>query len=127
MNKQIHLIIDGYKCNHKRLNDISYWYKLLNEILPKMLNMQTLGYPIIYNYKNNDPKLDGLTGFQIITTSHISFHTWIKEGTLKMDIFSCVYFDVNKIKDFLEKELDIKLLIFKIIERGDSLEEVKKI
>ena len=40
-----------------------------------------------------------------------------------MDIFSCRFFDANRIKDFLKKELDIKLLIFKIIERGDSLGE----
>ena len=121
MNKQIHLIIDGYKCNHKKLGDINYWYKLLNETLPNMLNMQTLGYPIIYDYKNSDPKLEGLTGFQIILTSHISFHTWIKEGTLKMDIFSCRFFDANRIKDFLKKELDIKLLIFKVTRSSLSI------
>ena len=137
-NQQTHLLIDGYKCNHKKLDDMEFWYDLIHNKIPKLLDMKVCGFPKIIRFvdKNytyidklsgkkishiRNPDLDGLTGFQIIATSHISFHTWVNTGVLKMDIFSCRYFNTERIKEFIKKEIDIKLLNFRIVDRGDEI------
>ena len=43
----------------------------------------------------------GLTGIMVITTSHITIHTFTKQGRAFADVFSCVEFDGYKVMDLV--------------------------
>jgi len=43
----------------------------------------------------------GVTGFVIIETSHLSFHSFSHTGQLMFDLFSCQPYDSNKIEEEL--------------------------
>lgn len=42
----------------------------------------------------DEPNNEGVTGFVVITTSHISIHIW-DTGLVHLDVFSCRHFDTN--------------------------------
>ena len=43
----------------------------------------------------------GLTGIMVITTSHITIHTFTKQGKAFADVFSCVGFDGYMVMDLI--------------------------
>jgi S-adenosylmethionine/arginine decarboxylase-like enzyme len=69
-----------------------FLYNLVSEI-----NMEVLINPIL-KYSHND----AWTGLIGIVTSHISFHYWVIDGYLQLDIYSCKEFDIKKTRYFLD-------------------------
>ena len=59
---------------------------------------------------------EGISAFCLITTSHISLHTWdkISPNLLQLDVYSCKDFDINivldEIKEFNPLSLKCKFL-----------------
>jgi S-adenosylmethionine/arginine decarboxylase-like enzyme len=47
----------------------------------------------------------GLTGQIGLVTSHASIHSWDEFGFHELDVYSCKYFDIEKLLDFLHLEL----------------------
>ena len=45
----------------------------------------------------------GLTGWVVLTTSHVSIHTFIKQGMAFIHLFSCVEYDAALIKQAVEE------------------------
>lgn len=91
-----HLILDFEGCDSKKLEDVDLFYNLLDE-LPEEVGMKKLILPYVVKGKF----YPGVTGFVIIETSHLSFHSFSETGQLKFDLFSCKAYDAEKI----EKEL----------------------
>ena len=73
------------------------------ENLPKKIDMVALCPPFILKYLNPPDISWGLTGFIIISTSHISFHTFPEKRTLHFDMFSCRPFEEEDIIKYLDK------------------------
>ena len=96
-------MLDCYKCNSKKLDDLHYVYKFLEE-LPKKLHMNVLCKP--YAMRNDTDTDYGVTGFVVIAESHISIHTFPKEEYFTMDIYSCKPFDTEKIVPYIAKHFD---------------------
>lgn len=53
---------------------------------------------------------EGLTGFIVIETSHISFHWWSTTGLLQFDVYSCADFDTQLVEDTLRAQFSDKYL-----------------
>lgn len=49
----------------------------------------------------------GITGFCVISTSHVSIHCWPLRKFFSMDVFSCKDFDVRKALDVIQRYLQV--------------------
>lgn len=78
----IHYLLEFFGCNKRQLNSVPFWEKLLTKAMTgadtKILNK--------YFYKFSPY---GLTGYFLLSASHISFHTWYENDYVACDVFSC--------------------------------------
>lgn len=89
-----HVMIDLYGCNPELLANEVFLRKVLDDY-PERIGMEKVS-PVDLRYiTTSNPLDDGLSGFVIIATSHISLHAWPSYGMVNMDIFSCETFDVQ--------------------------------
>lgn len=85
-----HLTLDLYLCNKKRLLDLDFIYKILDE-LPDLIGMHKISPPQVMIQHANPDTFDkgGISGFVLIAESHISVHTFVAQEYVSIDIFSC--------------------------------------
>lgn len=94
-----HVMIDLYGCNAQLLADASLLQSVLDEY-PNRVGMQKVSPAFLQHIKTSCPLDDGLSGFVIIATSHISLHAWPCYGMINIDIFSCEDFQTATVGDF---------------------------
>jgi S-adenosylmethionine/arginine decarboxylase-like enzyme len=82
--------------------------------LVEILNMKVLTPPVAKYC--DDEFNEGVSGFIMITTSHISMHFW-DNGLLQMDVFSCKNFHEYDVIDYMKKHLDLSIVYQKTIFR----------
>lgn len=101
-----HLTLDLYGCDEKKLSDIEFITKILND-LPDLINMTKISSPQVTKYDGNPKSFDrgGLSGFVLIAESHITIHTFTSDKFASVDIFSCKRFDIKKVENFLIESL----------------------
>ncbi|MFA6383228.1 MAG: adenosylmethionine decarboxylase [Parcubacteria group bacterium] len=78
----IHYLIEFFGCEAEQIDSVDFWKK----ILPEAVKGTTMGVLHSYFHKFN-PK--GVTGFLLLSSSHISVHTWPENGYVACDIFTC--------------------------------------
>jgi S-adenosylmethionine decarboxylase len=89
-----HLTLDLYGCNKENLINSSLIYKILDK-LPEMIGMHKISEPSISFFQNNplgnEKSFDkgGISGFVLISESHITIHTFANQNFASIDIFSC--------------------------------------
>jgi len=88
-----HLMIDLYQIDSALLADRELLLRTLTEY-PGQIGMEAAGPPVLRNIQTSNPLDDGMSGFSIIFTSHISLHSWPPYGMVNLDVFSCNDFDV---------------------------------
>jgi len=116
-NYGLHITIDGYRGDKKRLGDVNHMYQFLHD-LPAHVGMNKVGFPqIIQEGKVED--LVGISGFQFIIESHISMHTYAEEGFLSFDLYSCKEFETDIVEKLLTEAYDLKDLEINIVKRGN--------
>lgn len=80
--KGTHFIFDLYGCNFELLNDRT----LLEDILLKSADAASM--EVLHSHFHEfEPH--GITGLVLLSTSHISVHTWPEHGYGAFDVFSC--------------------------------------
>ncbi len=112
-----HLTLDLGKCNPKKLSDLSFIFKFLND-LPTKIGMTKITQPYVFEYSGLVPQDKGITGFVVIAESHISIHTFQDKDYAFVDIFSCKYFDHEKVKKILIDAFESKNPKTNVIMRG---------
>ena len=123
-----HLMYSGFKCSSSNVSNLSYIRHLLNT-LPEVLGMQILGPPVLYNVTQDIHEDVGITGTAIITTSHLSIHTFpqgqrgtIEQPFFTFDCYSCKDFDSDLVCDILNEafqpEKVEKVLVHRLNEEG---------
>ncbi|MFH1586651.1 MAG: adenosylmethionine decarboxylase [Candidatus Diapherotrites archaeon] len=113
-----HLMLDGYDCDRANLDDEGLVRGILGE-LPGELGMKILGGPVVERYLGNgghDP--GGLSGFVMITDSHISIHTVPEKGFVSVDVYSCKEFDVERAKGYFKDKFGIGKMDVNLVKRG---------
>ena len=113
----MHLVIDGYGGDAKKLQDPEYLRRFLDEF-PMTLGMTKISQPLIINY--DAPKFEdsGVTGFVIIAESHISVHTFPHRDLVNIDIFSCKSFDAQQAREAVKRLFGLQEVETWILERG---------
>ena len=109
------LVIDLYGCDYDVINSKKQIEKIIHHICKKIkTNIVAEKYHVF------EPI--GITGFVIISTSHIAIHTWPEYNYAAIDIFSCKTGLPSVIADELKKlfgadEYTTKTILRKITTR----------
>lgn len=95
--KSTHLIVDVRKSTHvTKFIDENAVQELFDLILVAT-NLHPLGDVTYFQFPEDQQRgyERGLTATQILTTSHMSYHSCIEDGGFAFDVFSCVDFDTD--------------------------------
>ncbi|MBI5228839.1 S-adenosylmethionine decarboxylase [Candidatus Micrarchaeota archaeon] len=100
-----HLVLDLRDCPSKKLENEQFVRDFLKE-LPKEIGMKPISKPVVKRIKT---KFDeGISGFVMLSESHVSIHTFPKFHSAHLDVFSCKPFDVEEVKKNIEKRFSAK-------------------
>ncbi|MEO2078608.1 MAG: adenosylmethionine decarboxylase [Bacillus sp. (in: firmicutes)] len=106
-----HIIIDGFECDSLHLNNIAFLENLCKKAA------LDAGMEILYSYFHQfQPQ--GVTGVLVLSTSHLSIHTWPEEGYASLDMYTCGDSDLTAPVNLLLKELAAQKAMVYSIERG---------
>lgn len=110
-----HYIIDLFGCNSKQINSSSFLEKVMTESIE--------GTDIVLlnsAFHTFDPQ--GVTGFFLLSTSHLSIHSWPEHKYISIDVYSCSDERTTRlvVNEILAK-LDHKKAIVKLIDRTYNL------
>ncbi|NOQ56179.1 MAG: S-adenosylmethionine decarboxylase proenzyme [Nanohaloarchaea archaeon] len=112
-----HLILDLKCCkNMEKLSDTSFIESFLLELV-RISEMKAITKPKVLYYEHEVKEESGVTGFVIISDSHISIHTYPTKKALYLDIFSCKQFDVDKIVNYVRETFESCEFEKRLIER----------
>jgi spermidine synthase len=78
----IHYLIEFFGCDFKQVDSMEFWEKILVESV-RGTSMEVLHS----HFHKFEPQ--GVTGFLLLSSSHISVHTWPDKGYVACDIFTC--------------------------------------
>ncbi|QSY98698.1 S-adenosylmethionine decarboxylase (plasmid) [Rhizobium bangladeshense] len=96
-----HMLINAKGCNANLL-DIEYMKQFLRD-LADYIDMVRFGDAHVHRFGFGIEI--GLSGFQLIETSQVSFHSNDAAGDIYLDVFSCKEFDEDKVVKFLKTRL----------------------
>lgn len=123
-NYGLHLIADAYvKEDHVGILSSKEQLRSLISNLVSILDMEILLGPELCSVELDPSRLGtdqdhgGITAFCVITTSHISLHTWPLQRRISIDVYSCKSFDSDKAKEFLHQTLGVDKWETIVIER----------
>jgi S-adenosylmethionine decarboxylase len=112
-----HLMLDGYGCEQKKLEDLEHIYRVLEEY-PATIGMTKIMPPYVFRYTGVRPENWGVSGFVLIAESHISVHTFPEKQYLSLDILSSKPFDVEEAVAFARREFGIEKVEHNFLDRG---------
>ena len=92
-------------------------YEFLNNF-PEAIGMQKMSLPAVVPWKDEWAETPGISGFVMITTSHISIHTFPEDDYVFIDVFSCRPFDVEKTKNLILEMFEAKTADVNVVKRG---------
>ena len=78
-----HLLADLYEVASDRLADAGLLADCLDDAARRG-GMKPIGPPVLHRFQGG-----GLTGYLLLSESHIAFHTYPEHRFLALDIFSC--------------------------------------
>ncbi|MEM2121636.1 MAG: S-adenosylmethionine decarboxylase [Candidatus Woesearchaeota archaeon] len=117
MKDATHLILDIKECEEfKKLFSKKIIKNCLLELV-KISKMKAITKPLVFYYNHKEKQESGVTGFIIISDSHISIHTYPYKKSLYLDLFSCKSFDSDKIYSFIKNEFKPSKTNKKLIKR----------
>jgi len=95
-------MLDLYHCSKEKLADKEFVKKFLKDF-PEFIGMHRISDPQVTEYRGRDDSFDrgGISAFVLLAESHVSIHTFPKDGFATIDIFSCREFDTKKAQEYL--------------------------
>lgn len=127
MNKAFgpHLTLDLSNCNTRKLSDLDFVFRLLND-LPEKIGMTKITQPYVFRYSGLMPEDKGITGFVVIAESHISIHTFQEKSYVFIDIFSCKHFDYEFARQYMIRAFESKNPKSQVVMRGEYFPRVER-
>jgi S-adenosylmethionine decarboxylase len=116
----MHLTIDGYGGDPRRLADENLVRALLDEC-PDEIGMTKIAPPFVCPYypsPEGQPADWGISGFVLIAESHLSIHTFPARGLVWADIFSCKGFDAERVVERVKSTFGLGDTRLHLLERG---------
>lgn len=115
--KGLHIIIDLFGCDPHQINSLKFWQETLKG------SADSAGMEILHTHFH-EFKPQGITGFLLLSTSHISIHSWPEYNYVACDVFSCSD-DANteKAAEFLMKNIEYTRKKIEKVKRGYNVME----
>ncbi len=114
-----HLMLDCRRCNPEKIGDLAFIFKFLNN-LPDQIGMTKITQPYVFPYSGLIPEDEGVTGFVVIAESHLSFHSFTQKDYFFFDLFSCMPFDIEAVKQKVIETFDVKEIDVHFVVRGQQ-------
>jgi len=111
-------MLDLYGCDRKKLGDINFIYKFLDE-LPASIGMTKIMPPYAFSYSGGAKPEDwGVSGIVLIAESHVSIHTFPEKEYASVDVFSCKEFDIDAAASAIAQAFEAKKFEKNLLMRG---------
>ena len=107
--------LDLYDCNPDTIRDAQLIKEYVKQLCD-LIEMKTYGECHVVHF-GDDPKVTGFSMTQLIETSLVSGHFANNTNAAYLDIFSCKWYDVKKVKVFSKKFFEAKVCITNVSER----------
>lgn len=117
-----HLMLDAIVRDPGWIGDIDRIRSYFLDVIPR-LGMELLDGPRITEVPLDLARVDideddgGITGTCLITTSHLSIHTWPLRRRFSLDVFSCRPFDPQIVIDAAEEHFGVATFTSHWVER----------
>ena len=102
----MHLIIDGYGNDPKKMKDTEFIYNFLNTY-PSRIGMTRVSTPQVSQYESPEPQEQGISGFVLLAESHISIHVFPERSYINIDVFSCNDFEPEQVVRGLQQQFGL--------------------
>ena len=114
-------MLDCYGCDKNKLRDAKFILEFLDK-LPDKINMKKIAPPYLIDFPGVPETFDkgGVSAVVLISTSHISLHSFHHQGYMSIDIFSCKEFDIEKTIKIIQEAFDVKKFEKKLVMRGSE-------
>lgn len=113
----LHVMIDLYGCSPALLANEALLRQVLDEY-PDRIGMEKVSPVFLKDIKTGSPLDDGLSGFVIIATSHVSLHAWPCYGMVNIDVFSCEDFSPEEAVRFAAHMFQARDVELNVVERA---------
>ena len=107
--------VDLYDCDPSTIRDANKIKEYVKELCD-LIEMRTFGECLVVHF-GDDPKVSGFSMTQLIETSLISGHFANNTNAAYLDIFSCKWYDVEKMVQFSKDFFGAKSAIHKVCKR----------
>src|SRR5574343_739577 len=98
------------------LPDEEAYYADFLYALTDAIDMQQLTDPVVATYVNFEDEFDnGISATTMITTSHLSIHSWLNLGGVRIVVDSCKDFDSETIIEMVRNWFRPKFISYDII------------
>ena len=113
-------MLEFFGCDENQIDDEKFWKRVLKE------GSENSGIPVLNeHFYRFDPQ--GVTGFLLLASSHISIHTWPEYNYVACDVFSCSpQKETEKLVNFIAKKVKHRKLDKKEVQRGYKFFDFQK-
>ena len=108
--------VDLYDCCPSTIRDADKIKEYVKQLC-ELIEMKRFGECQVIHF-GDDPKVSGFSMTQLIETSLISGHFANNTNAAYLDIFSCKWYDVDKMVAFSRKFFEAKYVIHKVSKRS---------
>ncbi len=108
--------VDLYNCNPDTIRNAVKIKEYVNTLCNDVIDMKMFGECQVIHF-GDDPKVSGFSMTQLIETSLVSGHFANNTNAAYLDIFSCKWYDVRKVKRFSKRFFEAGVCITNVSER----------
>ena len=108
--------VDLYNCDPSTIRDANKIKEYVKQLCD-LIEMRTFGECLVVHF-GDDPKVSGFSMTQLIETSLVSGHFANNTNAAYLDIFSCKWYDVEKMVQFSKDFFGAKSVIHKVSKRS---------
>ena len=108
--------VDLYDCDPSTIRDADKIKEYVKQLCD-LIEMRTFGECLVVHF-GDDPKVSGFSMTQLIETSLVSGHFANNTNAAYLDIFSCKWYDVDKMVKFSKDFFGAKGVRHKVLKRS---------
>ncbi|WP_163100659.1 adenosylmethionine decarboxylase [Peribacillus alkalitolerans] len=106
-----HSIIDAFECNPEILNDAPKLKELMTQAVTD-LEMEILS-TFFHSFSP-----EGVAGVLVLSTSHISIHTWPEHGYAALDLYTCGNQQLWPVLRVMLEKMEVRRVVIHELSRG---------
>ena len=107
-----HFLLEFFGCDINQINDIDFWRTELHAAI-EGTTMESL-HDFFFKFEPH-----GITGYLLLSSSHISIHTWPENGYVVCDVFTCsTEAETEKAVQYLKDQITHDRVEVRKIQRG---------